>query len=125
VHVTGIAVGVKDFGGILEFVMRSLPVRCLPTNIPDAVDIDITRLGIHDSVHVSDVQLANATIELSPDQVIVTVVAPTVEKAPGTPEEAAAAATAEPEVIGKKKEEGGEEAAAGAEKKDDKKKDKK
>jgi large subunit ribosomal protein L25 len=125
VHVTGTATGVKDFGGILEFVSRSVPVECLPTDIPDAITIDITKLGIHDSIHVRDIEISNARIDLSPDHVIVTVVPPTVEKAAGTPEEGAVAA-AEPEVIGKKKEEGGEAAAGDkGEKKDDKKKDKK
>jgi len=126
VHVTGIAIGVKDFGGILEFVMRSVSVECLPTNIPDAITVDITRLGIHDSIHVADLELENAKILHEPSQVIVTVVPPTVEKAPVAAEEGAAA-VAEPEVIGKKKEEG-EEGAAEAkpgEKKDDKKKEKK
>lgn len=126
VHVNGVATGVKDFGGILEFVSRSVPVECLPTDIPDAITIDITKLGIHDSIHVRDIELSNARIDLSPDHVIVTVVPPTVEKGPGTPEEvaAAAAAAAEPVVIGKKKEEG-EAEDKGGEKKDEKKKEKK
>ncbi len=120
IHVVGTAIGVKDFGGILEYVMRQVPVECLPTDIPNAITVDISALMVHDSIHVGDIQLENAVIELDPGQVILTIVAPTVEKE-ATPEEAAAAA-AEPEVIGKKKEEGAEDKD---DKKDDKKKDKK
>jgi large subunit ribosomal protein L25 len=125
VHVTGIAIGVKDFGGILEFVTRSITVECLPTDIPDSVTVDISPLGIHDSIHVRDISLPNATITLDPDQVLVTVVAPTVEKAPVAAEEAVAEEAAEPEVIGKKKEEGEETAEADKEKDKKEEKDKK
>jgi large subunit ribosomal protein L25 len=125
VHVTGIAIGVKDFGGILEFVTRSITVECLPTDIPDSVTVDISPLGIHDSIHVRDVSIPNATIVIDPDQVLVTVVAPTVEKAPVAAEEAVAEEAAEPEVIGKKKEEGEEAGETDKDKKEDKEKDKK
>lgn len=124
VHVTGTAIGVKDFGGILEFVTRTIQVECLPTEIPDAITVDISALGIHDAIHVRDISLPNATITLDPEQVLVTVVAPTVEKAPVAAEEAVAEEAAEPEVIGKKKEEGEEAAEADKEKDKEKKEDK-
>jgi len=122
IHTTGVAIGVKDFGGILEFVLRSVPVECLPTDIPNAITLDISALMVHDSIHVSDLKLENATIDLDEDQVILTIVSPTVERE-ATPEEAAAA-EAEPEVIGKKKEEGAT-AEGGEEKKAEKKPEKK
>ena len=101
VHVTGLAIGVKDYGGILEFIIRSVPVRCLPTNIPDAITVDVTKLMVHDSVHVSDITVPNGRIMLDQEQVIVTISSPSVDKTPGAEPGAAAA---EPEVIGKKKE---------------------
>lgn len=121
VHVSGLAIGVKDYGGILEFIIRSVPVRCLPTDIPDSINVDVTKLMVHDSVHVRDIELRNARVTLDPDQVIVTISSPSVDKTPGAEPGVAAA---EPEVIGKKPAEGeGEAAKAGA--KAEPKKDKK
>lgn len=109
VHPVGIAVGVKDGGGILELITRQLEVRCLPTAIPAAIDVDVTALAIGASIHVSDIRAEGFTILTDPETTVLTVVAPTVEEAPAAAEgEVAAAAAAEPEVVGAKgkKEEG-------------------
>lgn len=109
VHPVGIAIGVKDGGGILELITRQLEVRCLPTAIPAAIDVDVTALAIGASLHVSDIQAEGFTILTDPETTVLTVVAPTVEEAPAAAEgEVAAAAPAEPEVVGAKgkKEEG-------------------
>lgn len=109
IHLTGIAVGVKDGGGILEPITRELEVRCLPTAIPASIDVDVAALNIGDSIHVRDLQLGNLEVLTDPDTTIATVVPPSVvEEKPA--EEAAAEGAAEPEVIAKgKKEEEGEE----------------
>lgn len=102
VHLVGLAVGVKDGGGILEHITRMVEVRCLPTAIPPAIDVDVTALNVGDSVHVRDLSVADVEILSDPDATIATVVPPTVaEDKPA--EEAAAATTAEPEVIAKGK----------------------
>lgn len=109
VHPVGVAIGVKDGGGILELITRQLEVRCLPTAIPAAIDVDVTALAIGASIHVSDIQAEGFTILTDPETTVLTVVAPTVEEAPAAAEgEVAAAAPAEPEVVGAKgkKEEG-------------------
>jgi large subunit ribosomal protein L25 len=110
VHPVGIAVGVKDGGGILELITRMLEVRCLPTAIPSAIDLDVSALEIGASLHVSDIKVEGYTILTDPHTTVVTVVAPTVEEAPVAVEGAvpAAATTAEHEVVGAKgkKEEG-------------------
>jgi large subunit ribosomal protein L25 len=113
IHLTGLAIGVKDAGGILEHIARSIEVRCLPTAIPSSVDVDVSALNIGDSIHVRDLSVPNVTILTDRDATIAAVVAPTVmEEKPA--EEVAATATAEPEVIAKgKKEEEGEEAKEG------------
>jgi large subunit ribosomal protein L25 len=98
--------GVGD-GGILQPLVRTIDVECLPTDIPEAIDVDVTELGIHDAIHISSLQFsANVTPVFDSDIALVTVLPPTVEAAP-TPaeapaEEGAAAAPAE----------GGEAAAA-------------
>lgn len=109
VHPVGVAIGVKDGGGILELITRQLEVRCLPTAIPAAIDVDVTALAIGASIHVSDIRAEGFTILTDPETTVLTVVAPTVEEAPAAAEgEVAAAAPAEPEVVGAKgkKEEG-------------------
>lgn len=109
VHLVGTAVGVKDGGGILEQITRHIDVRCLPTDIPSAIDCDVSHLGIGDSVHVSDLRVEKLTVLSDPTTTIATVVPPTVEETPAA-EAAEAPAEGEPEVIAKgKKDEEDEE----------------
>ncbi|MCU0232083.1 MAG: 50S ribosomal protein L25 [Acidobacteria bacterium] len=98
VHVVGIPVGVKSEGGMLELVNRSVLVRCLPGEIPDFVEVDVSEL--HNNQHISarDVALP-AAVELadSPHEVIVTILGKQAEEAkPAAEAEAAAPAAAEP-----------------------------
>ncbi len=114
VRLTGLAVGVKDAGGILEPILRDVKVRCLPTAIPSAIEVDVSALNIGDSIHVRDIVAPEVTILNDPDSTVATVVPPTVTVEEKPAEEAAAAAAtaepAEPEVIAKgRKEEAGEE----------------
>ncbi len=55
VHILGEPLGVRRDGGVLDQVVRELTVRCLPGAIPDSFDIDVSKLEIGDSVHVSDI----------------------------------------------------------------------
>jgi large subunit ribosomal protein L25 len=109
--------GVKQDGGVLDFVHREIEVEVLPANIPDKIEVDVTDLGIGDSVHVRDVATNAAWTPISdPDMMIVhVVVIKVVEETPAAAagvEGAAAAAAApaagaaaatEPEVIKKGK----------------------
>jgi large subunit ribosomal protein L25 len=103
-HVTGTAYGVKTEGGILEHHLRRLDIKCLPTNIPSHIDVDVTELQIGKSIHVDDLRLDREKLELLTDDkaVIVSVVPPRVIK-----EEVAVPAEGEVE-------EGAEAAAEGA-----------
>src|SRR6184192_4527797 len=112
---TGIAVGVKTFGGLLEQSLRALAIECLPANLPDRITVDVSQLNIGDSIHVRDIQFPQGvTPKVQPDLTAFSVVAPVVEEEPVVAE-AEAAAAAGPEVITEKKEEG-EPAAAAKEK---------
>lgn len=106
----GDAPGVKS-GGVLSHIVRELKVKCLPTDIPEKITVDISSLEIGHAVTVKDLAMPkNIEVLVQPDQIVVNIVSPTIleEVVPGTPAEAAA----EPEVIGKgKKEEEGEEGA--------------
>jgi large subunit ribosomal protein L25 len=113
IHVTGEARGVKVDAGILELVMREIEVECLPGDIPERIDVDVTDLGINGALRISDVAApAKVKILEDADQVVVHVVSVKEEvvAAPGAAapvEGEAAAAPAEPEVLkkGKKEEE--------------------
>jgi large subunit ribosomal protein L25 len=106
----GEPLGVKEKQGVLEQVIREIDVRCQPRDIPDAIDVDVSHLDVHDTLHVSDIKVNEGVeILMDADFVIATVgiVKEEVEAAPPAEGEE----PAEPEVIGKgKKEEEGEEA---------------
>jgi large subunit ribosomal protein L25 len=85
---TGRARGVAD-GGILQPLVRAMTVECLPLEIPEAIEIDVTELGVHDVIHVSAVKVpGNAKPIFDQDYAVVSVLPPTVAEAP-TPEAAA------------------------------------
>lgn len=87
VHIVGKAAGLA-FGGIVSQEHRKVRIECLPTQIPDSFDLDVTPLGIGQSLHVKDIQLAEGLRALDDlDMTIVSVVAPTAEVAPKTAEE--------------------------------------
>jgi len=109
VHLVGVPTGVKDGGGILETILREIEVRCLPTAIPSAIDVDVTSLAVGDSIHVRDIKVEGLTVLSDPDATVAVVAAPTVmEEKPA--EAVGEPAVAEPEVVATKgkKEEGGE-----------------
>jgi large subunit ribosomal protein L25 len=108
IELTGVPMGVKVEGGILDFVTRELQVECLPTDIPEKIVVDVSELGMGKHVRVSDIKAPErVTILTDPDVVIAHVVAPRAEEVAPAAEAAAApaegAAAAEPEVIKKGK----------------------
>ncbi len=110
-HLTGTPIGVKE-GGILDFQVRDLHVECLPNAIPDKIDIDVSGLGMHQYIRISELQLPEGIKVLDdPERVVVGVTHMRAEVVP-TPEAAPLEEVpAEPEVIarGKKPEEEPEE----------------
>ena len=107
--------GVKQDGGVLDFVHREIEVEVLPANIPDSIEVDISDLGIGDSVHVRDLASNAGWTPISdPDMMILhVVVIKVVEEVvpaagaegavPAAGATAATAGAAEPEVIAKGK----------------------
>ena len=117
--VKGEPVGVKQQGGLLDFVTRDIQVQCLPTDIPEHIDVDVSELALHQSVRVKDLaQGAKWKTVTDGETMLVHVVMPKAEESAATTEAAAAegaapaagAAPAEPEVIKKGKTEKEEEA---------------
>ena len=106
--------GVKQQGGIVDFVNREIEVEVLPADIPEHIDIDISELMLHQGIRVRDLpQDAKWKAISDAEMMIVHVVTVKAEAEPAPAEGAAAAATpatpAEPEVIKKGKKEEDEE----------------
>lgn len=82
IRLTGSAEGVK-VGGILEHLMREIDLQCLPTAIPDSIDLDVTDLQLGASLHVSDLALPEG-VEMDVDLAlpVVHVAIPKVEEEP-------------------------------------------
>ena len=125
----GEARGVKADGGVLDFVHREIEVSCLPADIPNAIEVDITDLGIGQAIHLRDVAASAAWTPVSdPDMMLVHIVTIKVVEEVAAPAAGAVvaapvagAAGAEPEVMkkGKPEKEGDTKAKA---KPEDKKK---
>ena len=114
IGVVGKAVGVKE-GGVLEVILREITVECLPTEVPDSIQVDVSHLEVNATIHVSELEVDREKIEIQNDpEIVVLLVAPptvVVEEEEEEEVELEGEEGAEPEVIGKGKEdeeEGGE-----------------
>jgi large subunit ribosomal protein L25 len=108
VVVKGEPKGVKQQGGILEFVRRELEIECLPGDIPESVEIDVSELMLHQGVRVREVATDPKWKPVTePETLLVHVIMPKAEESAAAAAEAAAAPAvpAEPEVIKKGKKE--------------------
>jgi large subunit ribosomal protein L25 len=112
ITLTGTAKGVSDEGGILQQVSRTLEISCLPDNIPDAFELDVTELNIGDSLHVSDLKIPqDIEVLVEGELTIATVVPPTKveEIEPEVPEEEEEREEVEAEEVAETEEEGEKE----------------
>jgi len=92
-HFIGKAAGVVT-GGILQPILREIEVECLPTEIPQFIEVDVSPLVIHEAIHLSDVKLPEGVTAVGDGaQPLVTVLPPTVEET--KPAEGAEAAPVE------------------------------
>jgi large subunit ribosomal protein L25 len=104
--------GVKQQGGLLDFVHREVEVECLPTDIPEHIEIDVTELMLGQAIRLRDVATSPSWKPVTDvDIMLVHVIAPRAVAEPAPAEAAAveAPAAAEPEVIKKGKPEKAEE----------------
>jgi large subunit ribosomal protein L25 len=107
-HLVGEPFGVKEKQGVLEQIIREIEIKCEPRDIPDAIDVDVSGLDVHDVLHVSDISVAEG-IEILNDAELVIATVGIVREEVEAPTLVEGEEPAEPEVIGKgKKEEEGE-----------------
>ncbi|MBF0386588.1 MAG: 50S ribosomal protein L25 [Candidatus Omnitrophica bacterium] len=108
--VKGEAIGLKKMGATLEHGLRDLEVICLPKNIPQHIEVDVTNLDTHHAIHVSDLNLPSGVrTKMDPGAVVVAVVFSSREEAPAADADAAASPTLE--VIKEKPKDAAAEAA--------------
>lgn len=103
-HFVGKAAGIVN-GGILQPILREIEVECLPLDIPEFFNVDVSALDIGDSIHIDDLQMPEGVASAAEDNLaLVTVVAPTVEatSSAAAPADAAAAAPADAKAGAKK-----------------------
>jgi len=105
VALTGVPNGVKNSGGILDQVLREVEIECLPGDIPDHIDIDVTGLELHGAIHISDLPHSGSIKFLGDEHALVAHVTIIKEEVVAEP----VAGAAEPEVAKKGK---GDAAAA-------------
>jgi large subunit ribosomal protein L25 len=110
IETKGEAMGVKRDGGVLEHMLWELEIECLPTEIPEKIEVEVEKLEIGGAIHVKDLIVPSSIKVLNdPEAMVVAVEPPRIEevKEEAPPEEVAA----EPELI-RKEREGKEEAEA-------------
>ena len=118
VHITGSSIAVKE-GGIFQYGQRQLEIECLPNQIPDFIEVDISNLKVNESLHVRDITAPEGVKILSDADATVATIQPPISDAKleamltATP--AAAAEAGEPELVKKPKKEGEAAAAPAAE----------
>lgn len=112
IELAGDAEGVQQ-GGILDHLLHELEIECLPADIPEVIEVDVSKLAIGDMLTVKDISVDTSKIEILTDEEtgVATVTMP---KAVEEEEEegAEAAEGGEPEVIGEKSDDEGEEKPA-------------
>jgi large subunit ribosomal protein L25 len=91
--VKGEAKGIKQQGGILEFVKREIEIECLPGDIPEGLEVDVSELLLHQGIRLKDVAVNPKWTPLTdPDSMLVHVIMPKAEEAPAPAAEGAGAA---------------------------------
>lgn len=84
VHIIGESIGVKNEGALLEVFAHNLEIRCLPTDLPSTIDVDVSELHTGDSVHIKDLKEIEGVEYLAdPELLVVACVAPAVQEEAG------------------------------------------
>jgi large subunit ribosomal protein L25 len=100
VHLVGTPDGVRNFGGVLDHILREIEIEVFPGDIPSSIDLDVTALAIGQSLFVRDIKLDKVEILNDPDIPVASFAAPRVEETAAPVEEPA---SGEPELIRKAK----------------------
>src|SRR5687767_13132261 len=70
-HLVGEPFGVKEKQGVLEQIIREIEIRCEPRDIPDVLDVDVSNLDVHDTLHVSDIKVSEGVEILTDAELVI------------------------------------------------------
>ena len=101
----GEPIGVREGAGVLEQIIREVEIRCEPRDIPEHLDVDVTNLGVHDVLHVSDIPTSEGVEILTGADTVIATVGVVKEEPVEVAAPVEGETPAEPEVIGKGKKE--------------------
>ena len=81
VKIVGRPIGVHEEKGLLEEILREIEIECLPSDIPNVFEVEVSELHINDSIHVRDIEVSDKINVLDdPSSTVVTILTPRVEK---------------------------------------------
>ncbi len=81
VKIVGRPIGVHEEKGLLEAILREIEIECLPSDIPNVFEVEVSELHINDSIHVRDIEVSDKINVLDdPSSTVVTILTPRVEK---------------------------------------------
>lgn len=96
----GTPVGVKMEGGVLEQVIHDLPMRCIPSKIPEVIEVDVSEMEVNDVLHIADIEFEEGVeVTIAGDRTICSVSIPRALDEILAAEEEAAEAAAELEEL--------------------------
>jgi len=104
VQLVGSPIGIKE-GGVLQHTLHKVNIECLPTDIPEHIEIDVTNLKLGHAIHIADLKYDNITVLNNPESIVASVTHPKVEKEAAPAGEGAEPAETEVITKGKAQEE--------------------
>jgi len=104
-RLVGEPIGVREGAGVLEQIIREVEIRCEPRDIPEHLDVDVTNLGVHDVLHVTDIPTSEGVEILTGADTVIATVGVVKEEPTEVAAPVEGEVPAEPEVIGKGKKE--------------------
>ncbi len=76
-NLVGTPIGVQRDGGVIEQIIHDLPIKCIPSNIPETIEVDISHLELHEVLHVSDLTMGEGVeITVAPERTVCSVSLP-------------------------------------------------
>lgn len=82
-HLNGTPVGVRIGGGVIEQIIHDLPIRCIPSAIPESIEVDISHMDLNDVLHISDITFAEGIeVMVAPERTICSIAQPKAEAEP-------------------------------------------
>jgi len=81
VRLIGIPAGVKNSGGVLDQIIHDLAIRCIPSKIPEVIEVDVSALELNDVLHIRDITFDESIeVMVAPERTICSVAMPRAEE---------------------------------------------